>query len=82
MDTHRTLEAGRNRSLKLIRKGKALRVWIASDADRAFAESIETAAAAAGLSPDRTKTGRQIAEMCRVEVFTAVAVEKNSDTDS
>ncbi|MBP5231009.1 MAG: hypothetical protein ILO68_04695 [Clostridia bacterium] len=82
MQTKIVLEAGRNRSLKRIRKGKAARVWIASDADEAYAESVSAAAAAAGLTPDRSKTGKQIADMCGVEVFTASAVQIVTRSDS
>ena len=82
MDTHRTLEAGRNRSLKLIRMGKVRTIWIASDADKTFAEEMEKAAGKAGLIPNRTKTRKQIAEMCKIEVLSAVAVETILDTDS
>ncbi|MBR4466905.1 MAG: hypothetical protein IKS34_01245 [Clostridia bacterium] len=82
MDEPRTVEAGRNRSLKLIRRGEVCRVWIASDADGAFSEELTAAAIRAGLVPDRSKTGRQLADMCGVEVFTAAAVERKSITGS
>ena len=81
MDEPRTVEAGRNRSLKLIRR-EVCRVWIASDADGAFSEELTAAAIRAGLVPDRSKTGRQLADMCGVEVFTAAAVERKSITGS
>jgi len=82
MDIHRSVEAGRNRSLKLLRKGVVRTVWIASDADRLFAEQMTEAARKVGLEPDRRKTGKQLANMCNVDVFTAVAVEKIMNTDS
>lgn len=77
----RKREAGLNRSLKLIRRGKVKKVWVASDADLSFVDMVEAEILAKGLSPDRSKTGQQLACMCGVEVFTAIVVEKISDTN-
>ena len=76
----RIWEAGWNRAQKLMRKGQAETLYLASDADDAFAATVLAAAKAAGISPDQTKTGAQLAAMAGVEVFTAVltAVKKQA----
>lgn len=71
----RIREAGWNRAQKLMRKGMLKKLWLASDADRAFAERVRTEAAKAGISPDQSKTGLQLAVMAGVEVYTAVLSE-------
>ena len=71
----RIWEAGWNRAQKLMRKGQAETLYLASDADDAFAATVLAAAKAAGISPDQTKTGAQLAAMAGVEVFTAVLTE-------
>lgn len=75
MDTDRIREAGWNRAQKLLRSGQLEKLWLASDADRSFAERVRAEAAKAGVSPDQTKTGNQLAVMAGVEVFTAVLSE-------
>ena len=76
MDTdHRIREAGWNRAQKLLRKGLIKKLWLASDAEQLFAEQVRAEAAKAGVSPDQTKTGSQLAAMAGVEVFTAVLSE-------
>ncbi len=66
------LEAGWNRAQKLLRKGVPLKLWLASDADMAFASQVIAVAQSFGVMPDRSKTGRQLSAMTGVEVFTAV----------
>ena len=75
----RIWEAGWNRAQKLMRKGQAETLYLASDADDAFAATVLAAAKAAGISPDQTKTGVQLAAMAGVEVFTAVLTEVQKD---
>ncbi len=65
-------EAGWNRAQKLLRKGVPLKLWLASDADMAFASQVIAVAQSFGVKPDRSKTGRQLSAMTGVEVFTAV----------
>ena len=76
MDTgERIREAGWNRAQKLLRSGRLEKLWLASDADRPFAERVRAEAAKAGISPDQSKTGDQLAAMAGVKVFTAVLSE-------
>lgn len=75
MTGDRIREAGWNSAQRLLRKGLVKKLWLASDADESFARSVREAAALAGVSPDRSKTGTQLAAMAGVEVFTAVLVE-------
>ena len=76
MDTgERIREAGWNRAQKLLRSGRLEKLWLASDAERPFAERVLTEAAKAGVSPDRSRTGEQLAVMAGVKVFTAVLSE-------
>ena len=72
----RICEAGLNRSLKLIRQGRAKTVWLALDADPPVVSRVLEAAAEKGIVPNREKTGLQLAKMCNIDVYTAVAVEK------
>ena len=71
----RIWEAGWNRAKKLLKKGKVIKLYLASDADDAFAATVIAEAKAAGISPDQTKTGDRLAAMAGVEVFTAVLTE-------
>ena len=76
MDTgERIREAGWNRAQKLLRSGRLEKLWLASDADRPFAEQVRAEAAKAGITPDQSKTGEQLAAMAGVKVFTAVLSE-------
>ncbi len=65
-------EAGWNRAQKLLRKGIPLKLWLASDADIAFASQVIAVAQSFGVKPDRSKTGKQLSAVTGVEVFTAV----------
>ena len=71
----RIREAGWNRAQKLLRQGVLKKLWLASDADPGFARRVVIAAAQAGVSADQSKSGRQLAAMAGVEVFTAVLSE-------
>ncbi len=71
----RIWEAGWNRAQKLLRKGLVKHMYLAMDADSAFAEMVLCEAQKAGISPDLTKTGKELAELAGVEVFTAVLSE-------
>ncbi len=75
----RIWEAGWNRAKKLLKKRQVERLFLASDADDAFARTVLAEAKAAGISPDQTKTGAQLAAMAGVEVFTAVLTEARKD---
>ena len=76
MDTgERIREAGWNRAQKLLRSGRPMKLWLASDAERPFAERVRAEAAKAGVTPDQSKTGEQLAVMAGVKVFTAVLSE-------
>ncbi len=68
----RIWEAGWNRAKKLLKKGRVDLLYLASDADEAFACTVLEEARAAGISPDQTKTGDELAALAGVEVFTAV----------
>ena len=72
----RIREAGWNRAQKLLRKGLTAKLYLAMDADPAFAETVMHEAQKAGISPDLTKTGKELADMAGVEVFTAVLSER------
>lgn len=71
----RIWEAGWNRAKKLLRKGQMKKLYLAMDADPVFAEAVIMEAMKAGISPDQTKTGAQLAAMAGVEVFTAILSE-------
>ena len=75
----RIWEAGWNQAKKLMKKGKVNKLYLASDADDAFARTVLAEAKSAGISPDQTKTGDRLAEMAGVEVFTAVLTEVKKD---
>lgn len=82
MDTdERIREAGWNRAQKLLRSGQLEKLWLASDADHLFAEQVRAEAAKAGIAPDQTKTGSQLAVMAGVEVFTAVLSEHRASAE-
>ena len=83
MDTdERIREAGWNRAQKLLRRGRMEKLWLASDADHPFAERVRAEAAKAGITPDQSKTGDQLAAMAGVKVFTAVLSEYRGAAES
>lgn len=70
--------AGLNQSLRLIRQGKARRVYLAGDADRAFAMRVlEALRDAPGCELVLTYTAAELAELAGVEVPTAVIAESD-----
>lgn len=71
----RIWEAGWNRAKKLLRKGQMKKLYLAMDADPVFAVTVMIEAKKAGISPDQTKTGAQLAAMAGVKVFTAILSE-------
>ena len=71
--------AGLNQSLRLIRQGKARRVYLAGDADRAFAMRVlEALRDAPGCELVVTYTAAELAEMAGVEVPTAVIAQSDA----
>lgn len=68
--------AGYNQFVKLVRRGKAVRVWLASDADFVFADNIRRELA---LNPriilDESRNSKQLAKSVGVDVPTAVVTE-------
>lgn len=68
--------AGYNQFVKLVRRGKAVKVWLASDADSVFAENIRRELA---LNPqivlDESRNSKQLAKSAGVDVPTAVITE-------
>ena len=66
---------GWNQSKKLLKKKLVKVLYLARDADEAFAATVLAEAKAAGISPDQTKTGAELATLAGVEVFTAVLTE-------
>jgi len=68
--------AGYNQFLKLVRRGKALKVYLANDADVFFAESIKRELAThKSVVLDTAHTADDLAKMANVEVPTAVITE-------
>ena len=66
---------GWNRCKKLLKKELVKKLYLACDADEAFAQTVLAEARAAGISPDQTKSGDELAALAGVEVFTAVLTE-------
>ena len=68
--------AGYNQFAKLVRRGKAVKVYLASDADVFFFESIRREIADhKNIELDTKHTSQELAEMVNVEVPTAVITE-------
>ena len=68
--------AGFNQFLKLVRRGKAVKVYLASDADVFFAESIRRELAEhKNVVLDTAHSADDLAAMANVEVSTAVVTE-------
>ncbi len=66
---------GWNQGKKLLKKRLVKTLYLAQDADEAFADTVIAEAKVAGISPDQTKTGDELAALAGVEVFTAVLTE-------
>ena len=67
--------AGYNQFLKLVRRGKALKIYLAADADTFFARGVKAELQGKGIEFDESHTAKQLAEMAGVEVPTAVITE-------
>ena len=68
--------AGYNQFVKLLRRGKAKKVYLASDADVFFADGVRRELKAhPEVSLDTTKSLSELAQMAGVDVPTAVITE-------
>ena len=67
--------AGYNQFLKRVRRGKALKVYLAADADGFFIRSVKAELQGKDIEFDESHTSKQLAEMAGVEVPTAVITE-------
>ena len=68
--------AGYNQFVKLLRRGKAKKVYLAADADVYFTEGVKRELSAHPEVPlDVTRTSKELAEMAGVDVSTAVITE-------
>ncbi|MBO5870566.1 MAG: hypothetical protein J6Q89_07450 [Clostridia bacterium] len=68
--------AGFNQFVKLVRRGKAIKVYLANDADVFFAESIKRELSThSNVELDTAHTSDDLAAMVNVEVPTAVITE-------
>ncbi len=67
--------AGYNQFAKLVRRGKALKVYLASDADAYFAESIKRELKNTNIELETRYDSKDLATMAGVDVPTAVLTE-------
>ncbi len=68
--------AGYNQFVKLVRRGKATKVWLASDADFVFAENIKRELANhPNVILDESQSSEQLKAQAGVDVPTAVITE-------
>ncbi len=68
--------AGYNQFVKLVRRGKAVKVFLASDADFVFAENIKRELSdKTGIELETRYTSKDLATMAGVDVPTAVITE-------
>ena len=68
--------AGYNQFVKLVRRGKAVKVYLASDADVFFTDGVKRELANhPKVVLDATRTADDLAAMANVEVPTAVVTE-------
>ena len=68
--------AGYNQFLKLVRRGKALKVYLANDADGFFSRGVKSELSGQNnIVLDESYTSKQLAEMAGVEVPTAIITE-------
>lgn len=67
--------AGVKQSRKAIREGRAVRVYLASDADPALTGPIAAECAAAGISVETGRTMAQLGRLCGIAVGASVAAE-------
>ncbi len=70
--------AGYNQFLKLVRRGKAVKVYLAQDADSFYKIGVKgELSGKQNIKLDESYTAKQLAEMAGVEVPTAVITEIN-----
>ncbi len=68
-----TMAVGLNQSVKLIRSGKAQKVYLASDADRFFIAKVKDEIRRAGyVETDESLTAVRLGEMAGIEVPAAI----------
>ena len=67
--------AGVKQSRKAIREGRALRVYVAKDADPAIIDPIRAECAAAGIPVEEGRTMAQLGRAFGIAVGAAVAAE-------
>ncbi|MBE6540698.1 MAG: hypothetical protein E7674_08195 [Ruminococcaceae bacterium] len=68
-----TMAVGLNQSVKLIRSGKAQKVYLASDADRFFIAKVKDEIRKAGyVETDESLTAVRLGEMAGIEVPAAI----------
>ncbi len=68
-----TMAVGFNQSVKLIRSGKAKKIYLASDADRFFAAKVKDEIRKSGyVETDESMTALRLGEMAGIEVPAAI----------
>ncbi len=68
-----TMAVGYNQSVKLIRSGKAVKVYLASDADRIFTAKVKDEIRKAGyVETDESMTAYRLGEMAGIDVPAAI----------
>ena len=68
-----TMAVGYNQSVKLIRSGKAVKVYLASDADRIFTAKVKDEIRRAGyVETDESMTAYRLGEMAGIDVPAAI----------
>lgn len=72
------LTVGYNSTIKLIKSGKAKKVFLACDCADFIRESVLSAASAADIAPDVDKTMAELGAMCGIDVGCAVCAFKKS----
>jgi large subunit ribosomal protein L7A len=66
--------AGYKQTLRAIRQGRAVRVFVASDIDPAIFNAVVKAAAEAGLPVEKT-VARELGVICGIDVPTSAAAQ-------
>ena len=68
-----TMAVGFNQSVKLIRSGKAVKVYLASDADRLFTAKVKDEIRKAGyVELDESMAASRLGEMAGIDVPAAI----------
>ncbi len=68
------LVAGLNKTKKLILAGQAEKVYLATDADTALTESMETLCREYGVAIETAESKKELGKLCGIEVGCAVCV--------